>query len=114
MPAVKLKDFADAFLEEYASRNGINYNTIKREIIGLKPGEKMYEEIMTEEESHRCLETNDMYIILPQIRGALEEKSHRYAFPRARRATKRQYTSNDEKLLPKNYIKKILREEKLL
>lgn len=113
MPAVKLKDLADAFVEKYTAKLGINPNSIKRKIIGLKPGEKMYEELMTEEESYRCLETDDMYIILPQIKE-LFVKNHEFAFSNAKKAGKRQYTSDDTKLLTKKQIKSILTEENLL
>jgi len=34
--------------------------------IGLKPGEKIYEELVTEEEAPRTVRVDDMYVILPQ------------------------------------------------
>lgn len=58
MPVVRIDDLADAMISRYGDA--------KKEIIGKKPGEKMYEEIMTEEEMYRACEGDDMYIIFPQ------------------------------------------------
>lgn len=60
MPSININDLADAMMEKYGSA--------KKQIIGRKPGEKMYEEIMTEEDASRAYEGKDMYVILPQIR----------------------------------------------
>jgi len=59
MPVININELADAMIEKYGKA--------KKEIIGKKPGEKMYEEIMTEEEMTRSLEGEDMYVILPPI-----------------------------------------------
>jgi len=58
MPVVRVGDLAEVMIKRYG--------TAKKTIIGKKPGEKMYEEIMTEEEMSRAVEGNDMYVILPQ------------------------------------------------
>jgi UDP-N-acetylglucosamine 4,6-dehydratase/5-epimerase len=60
MPVVRIGDLADVMIRKYGKA--------KKVIIGKKPGEKMYEEIMTEEEMSRALEGSDMYIILPQTK----------------------------------------------
>ena len=60
MPVVNINDLADHMIEKYGSA--------PKEVIGRKPGEKMYEDIMTEEEASRAYEGKDMYIILPQIK----------------------------------------------
>ena len=58
MPVVRVGDLADVMIRKYGKA--------KKMIIGKKPGEKMYEEIMTEEEMSRAVEGHDMYVILPQ------------------------------------------------
>jgi len=60
MPVVNINDLADSMIERYGDA--------KKEVIGKKPGEKMFEEIMTEEEMSRAYEGKDMYIIFPQVK----------------------------------------------
>ncbi len=60
MPVVKINDLADAMSERFGNA--------RKDIIGKKPGEKMYEEIMTEEEMSRAFEGKEMYVIFPQTK----------------------------------------------
>lgn len=73
MPIVQLIDLANIIVENSAQKLGIDSNGIIIEEIGMRPGEKMYEELMTEEESVHALETNEMFI----IRNSFIEK-HNY------------------------------------
>ncbi len=59
MPAININDLADALMEKYGQAS--------KEIIGKRAGEKMYEELMTEEEMSRAYEGEDMYIVFSQL-----------------------------------------------
>ena len=59
MPAINVNDLAEAMLEKYGKAS--------KEIIGRKAGEKMYEELMTEEEMSRAYASEDMYVIFPEL-----------------------------------------------
>jgi UDP-N-acetylglucosamine 4,6-dehydratase/5-epimerase len=61
MPSIKLADLVETMMSKYAK--------VPTEIIGKKAGEKMYEELMTEEETSRTYENDEMYIIFSQIVG---------------------------------------------
>ena len=63
MKSINILDFADAMIEEFNH----GHKEIKYKYIGRKPGEKNYEEIMTENEIETALEYEDLYIILPEI-----------------------------------------------
>jgi len=67
MPVLKISDLAEVMIENLAQLYHHEPMDIKIETIGMKPGEKMYEEIMTEDEAARSLEREDMFIILPEI-----------------------------------------------
>jgi len=59
MPAININDLADVMIEKYGKAS--------KEIIGRKAGEKMYEELMTEEEMSRAYEGDDMYIVFSHL-----------------------------------------------
>lgn len=62
MPIIRLKDLVEVMIEEVTREYSI-HNTITIEEIGLRPGEKMYEELMTGDELRVALEDENMYII---------------------------------------------------
>jgi len=59
MPVININDLADAMIEKYGQA--------AKEIIGRKAGEKMYEEVMTEEEMSRAYEGDEMYVVFSQL-----------------------------------------------
>jgi FlaA1/EpsC-like NDP-sugar epimerase len=106
MPTVKISDLAEVLITELAPHYGHRPEDIKVEIIGTKPGEKMYEELMTEDEASRSLERDDMFIILPQIEDELIKiDMSSYA---AAEIKSKDYVSKDVVPLNKDEIKAIL------
>ena len=79
---------------------------IKKEIIGPRPGEKIYEELMTESEARKAFETNDMLIIPPQVNIGINLKVSDYK--NARVSKLKRYISKDVKPLSKDGINKLL------
>jgi FlaA1/EpsC-like NDP-sugar epimerase len=67
MPVVQLGNLVDIIIETYAEKYHYKKEAIEKRIIGLRPGEKMFEELMTESEAAVAFETNDMLIITPQL-----------------------------------------------
>lgn len=63
MPIISLKDLAEVIIEETAKKINIDPNSVEVAEIGLRPGEKMYEELMTMEEAKDALELPDMFVI---------------------------------------------------
>ena len=72
MPVMKIEDLAKAMIEEVSSKN------IHITEIGSKPGEKLYEELMSEEETRRALELNNFFSILPAFRGIYSTINYNY------------------------------------
>jgi len=106
MPVVRLGDLIDVIIETYAEKYHYKKESIKKNIIGLRPGEKMFEELMTESEAAFGFETDDMLIIPPQ----LEMPSISYTisdYPNARHCTLGRYSSRDVKPISKEEIKKL-------
>ncbi len=89
-----------------------NHKDIEIKTIGIKPGEKMYEELMTEEESERALETDDMFIILPETKELLAEIN--ISNYNAKPAKPNNYSSNNIKPIAQKQILELLNKENLL
>jgi UDP-N-acetylglucosamine 4,6-dehydratase/5-epimerase len=106
MPVVKLGDLTEAIVQKYAEKYGYKPKEIKREIIGPRPGEKLFEELMTENEAKKAFETKDMLIIPPQVEIEIELKASDYK--NARICKLRRYISRDVKPLSKDGVKKLL------
>ena len=75
MPSFRLGDLVDIIVEKYASKEK------KIKIIGLRPGEKMHEELMIEGESLHSYETDDLLILQNAICTPyhVEYTTHSYA-----------------------------------
>ena len=102
MKTIRITDLADVMIDELA------LNEIKIEIIGNKEGEKLYEELMTEEEAKRALEIEDMFIVLPSHLNSLSPSVSDL------KAEVKAYTSKEAKHLTKKEIKKLLYKENLI
>ena len=78
MPVVRIVDLAKAMIEELAPKYGYKPSGIPIEMIGSKPGEKLYEELMNEEEVRRSFELRDYFAITPALRSAHREIDYVY------------------------------------
>jgi len=73
MPVMKIKDLAIAMIEELAP------NEIEVVEIGSKPGEKLYEELMSYEETRRTIELDKFFSVLPAFRGIYSDIDYNYS-----------------------------------
>lgn len=101
MPVLRIGDLAQGMVE-------LSGNDIDIEYIGPRSGEKMYEELMSEEESARALETDDLFIILPY--HCMERKRALDEYRDARKAQCASYSSDHETPLSIEGIKRLLAE----
>jgi FlaA1/EpsC-like NDP-sugar epimerase len=80
MPALRIEDLAHVLIGRLASGRRIEVRTI-----GVKPGEKTYEELLSEEEVRRTVETKNFFVVLPAFKGVYETIEYHYADERADR-----------------------------
>lgn len=63
MPSLRIPDLIDVVVEELAPRYGYRADEIEVRVIDKRCGEKLFEELMTDEESFRAHELEEMYVI---------------------------------------------------
>jgi FlaA1/EpsC-like NDP-sugar epimerase len=78
MPVVKISDLAQVMIKELAPRHGYTPENIEIKIIGSKPGEKLYEELLNEEETRRTTELPDYFVALPAFQSIYEKIDYSY------------------------------------
>ena len=78
MPIVRIEDLAHVMVEELAPLYGHDPSTIEIVAIGAKEGEKLYEELMNEEEIRRAIEFERYYAILPAFRSSFRDIDYTY------------------------------------
>jgi FlaA1/EpsC-like NDP-sugar epimerase len=105
MPALRVGDLAEVIVEEHCRRTSLAVGDVAVEVIGNLPGEKMFEELMTEVEYERAVELPDMFVLRPPLADRIDAD---YNYPKATAPTVKRYTSNDSTLLTKDEIRAML------
>jgi FlaA1/EpsC-like NDP-sugar epimerase len=78
MPVIRIADLARVMITELAEDAGFRPAQIPVTEIGAKPGEKLYEELMSDEETRRTVELSEMFAVLPAFRSVYEEIGYDY------------------------------------
>jgi len=112
MPTLKIEELADVMIEELSSLFGFMPNQIKKEYTGMRPGEKLFEELMTEEESKYTYENSEMYIVIP---NDLIKRDELFEVPQSFFKTiNKEYNSNSNVFLSKYEIKTLIKNLELI
>ena len=78
VPVIRIKDLAIAMIEMLAPKYGRDPNEVNIKEIGTKPGEKLYEELMSHEELRRTIELKSYFSVLPAFRGIYHDINYSY------------------------------------
>ncbi|MGE5396028.1 MAG: UDP-N-acetylglucosamine 4,6-dehydratase family protein [Chitinophagales bacterium] len=98
MPVVRIGDVARVMVE-------LSRRDVEIQNIGLRPGEKMYEEMLSEEENNRTLEMDDMFVIFPYHSNCGQCQVH---YPGARKSSIGSYTSEGQEIMPEAELRALL------
>ena len=79
MPIIRITDLARVMIEGLAPKYGFDPNTVNVRFIGAKPGEKLYEELMSVEETQRAIELERYYAITPAFKGIYRQINYEYS-----------------------------------
>lgn len=96
MPAISIKSLAEVMIEKLApvrNKGSRSYPLVK---IGAKPGEKLYEELMSSEETGRAMELRDYFVVLPAFRGIYKNIVYTYEDVKSETVTDPYISANQE------------------
>ena len=79
MPVIQIADLARVMIDELAEQHGIDPAKMPITEIGSKPGEKLNEELMSDEETRRTIELTEMFAVMPAFRSVYEDIAYDYA-----------------------------------
>lgn len=113
MPVLNIKDLAEVMIEELAPRHGFKPGDVTLEIVGARPGEKLYEELLNDEETRRTVETEDFFIVLPALKPHYEAVQYAYLGMLENRVD-RPYNSALVDAMSKEEVRAYLRRNRLL
>jgi FlaA1/EpsC-like NDP-sugar epimerase len=108
MPVLRISDLAEVMIKELAPIYGHSPEKIKIEMIGTKPGEKLYEELMSEEETRRTVELPSYFSVLPAFKGLYRFTDYDYE-DLVSDSVINPYISRKEKILSKEKIFQLLK-----
>lgn len=114
MPVMRIVDLAKAMIEIVAPKCGRDPQSVNIDIIGAKPGEKLYEELMTEEETARAYEMDKMFVVkpaFPPIYGGINYESYDNI---TNKVVTNPYISQNEQYMDVNEIKEYLIKNKVI
>ncbi|MCZ7584232.1 MAG: polysaccharide biosynthesis protein [Deltaproteobacteria bacterium] len=100
MPVVRITDLAAALIAEMAENFGVP--AVPTRDVGPRAGEKLFEELVTEEESTRTIDVGDYLVVLPQI-GTREHR-----FPDAKPIAPGAVSSRDGETISVEAIRALL------
>jgi len=113
MPVIRIQDLAEVMIQELSALYDHRPENIQIENIGVKPGEKMYEELMNLEETRRTWELEKYFVVLPAFAGVYRNITYTYADIMSQTVTN-PYNSGNETLLSKDQLADFLRKNGLL
>lgn len=107
MPIARIRDLAAVMIEELAPRFGRDPRDILIERIGVIPGEKLYEELMSEEETRRTIELANYFVVLPAFRPIYNVVAYEYP-QMVRNSMDHAYNSASESALSSHELRSLL------
>lgn len=107
MPVATIGDIVETLIDLFKQKYRIK-KMIPIKIIGRRNGERQHEKLMTIDEAETAIETEDMFIIRPNVSLEAAQKLALATYPNTRPAERKEYASNDQPSMSSAEIKKML------
>ena len=102
MPGCQIVDLAQVLIDKVGNQD------TKIENIGIRPGEKLYEVLISKNESHRAVEDGDYFVILPDF---YHRSFDREKYSKNQKVEEGEYNSKNTKQLNQEEILKLLEDD---
>ncbi|HKF49230.1 MAG TPA: polysaccharide biosynthesis protein [Terracidiphilus sp.] len=113
MPVARIMDLATVMIEELAPRFGHDPKEIETKLIGVIPGEKLYEELMSDEETRRTIELENYFVVLPALRPIYNVVAYEYP-SHVQNSVDHAYNSANEEVMSHDQLRELLVKGELL
>ena len=113
MPIIRIAELAHVMIDELAPRFNQRPENIGVKVIGSKPGEKLYEELMTIEETRRAIELKRYFAITPAFTGIYRDISYKYQ-DQVSNTVEKPYVSEEGPFLSRQELREFLLKNNLL
>lgn len=113
MPVLDIDLLADVLIENLSEQFGSSPSEIEKKYIGTKPGEKLYEELMSEEEILRAWELDNYFVVLPALLSHTGYTEFNYDNIKSKTVSN-PYNSGSEKKMTSSQILDVLKSNDLL
>ncbi|MFU0784419.1 MAG: Polysacc-synt-2 domain-containing protein [Thermoanaerobacterium thermosaccharolyticum] len=110
MPVIRLIDLTEVIIEETCKKFDIDINSIEIKNIGLRAGERKFEELMTYEESKTAYDLGNMYAVIPST----YTRELNIYYEMENKAKVGSYNSSDGVPITKEEVRDLLVSEKLI
>jgi FlaA1/EpsC-like NDP-sugar epimerase len=107
MPVIRVGDLADVLIEELAPKYGGDAKNYPVKITGARPGEKLYEELTTDEEIPRSFEFDNFIVVMPALRNIYGSIDFGM-YERTGNSMEKSYHSHNETSMTKDEIRAFL------
>lgn len=111
MPVIKLSDLAKVVVHETCKKNNIETSEVKINNIGLRAGERRYEELMTKEESLSAFDLGHFYVVIPMN---FSVDGYKLKYDNCKKAKVGSYNSSEAEPINIDAVKKLLIDEGLV
>lgn len=112
MPAIRIADLATVMVREFAPQCRRQPDAIEIKVVGPKPGEKHYEELMNDEETRRAVELERYFVVRPAF--ARQEKTGPHYKELREAAVNRPYNSANVETMTQAELTDFLRRHDLV
>lgn len=113
MPAIRIQDLAEVMVDNLAPIYGREAKDIEIKNVGHQPGEKLYEELLNQEETRRSWELTRYFVVFPAFREIYRDIDFEYPELASKEVTSA-YHSGTETPLSKAQLAAFLEKNKLL